>query len=125
MFIKCPPIVFIINRQFNDRSHKDIEETAKHELEEETGIKTQNVEYFGMFAGFVTKATEKIYCYFVDNAEFNSQQNLDENEEIEVVEYTFDEVEKLIQNNQINAAITVAAWDLAKRKYSHRFSSWK
>lgn len=107
-----------------ETEHQNIEETAKHELEEETGIKVDNLEYFGVFAGFVTKATEKIYCYFVDNAEINSQQNLDENEEIEVITYSFDEVEELIQKNEIHAAITVAAWDLAKRKYAHKFSSW-
>ncbi len=108
-----------------ENEHKEIQETARHELEEETGIKVEELEYFGVFAGFVTKATEKVYCYFVENAEINSEQNLDENEEIEVVTYTFNEVEELIQENKINAAITVAAWDLAKRKYAHKFSSWK
>jgi hypothetical protein len=56
---------------------------------------------------------------------FNSKQHLDENEEIEVVTYSFEELESLIATNHINAAITVAAWDLAKRKYSDKFSSWK
>lgn len=108
-----------------ESEHKDIAETAKLELEQETGIKVDNLEYLGFFAGFVTKATEKVHCYFVDNAPFNSQQDLDKNEEIEVVTYSFQEVENLLKNNQVNAAITIAAWDLAKRKYGHKFETWK
>ncbi len=108
-----------------EHDHTDIAQTAKHELEEETGINTDSLDYLGVFSGFVTKATEKIYCYFVDNVEFNSKQNLDENEEIEIVLLSFAEVEALIDRNEINAAITLAAWDLAKRKYSHKFESWK
>lgn len=108
-----------------ENNHTDIEETAKHELEEETGIRVEKLEQFGVFAGFVTKATEKVYCFFVENVQFNSQQNLDENEEIQVVTYSYEEIEDLIKNNKLNAAITVAAWDLAKRRYAYKYASWK
>ena len=108
-----------------ENNHKNIKETAIHELEEETGIKTNSLNFIGIFSGFVTKATEKVHCYLVENAEFNSIQNLDETEEIEVIALSFDEVELLIEKNKINAAITVAAWDLTKRKFKHKFSTWK
>lgn len=100
-----------------EASHKNFEETALHELAEETGIVAKNLEYFGTLAGFVTKATEKCYCYFAKNVEFNSQQKLDQNEEIEVVLLSPDELDEQIDTNKIQAAITIAAWRLAKAKF--------
>ncbi len=108
-----------------ENNHKNIEETALHELAEETGIQTNSLEYLGVFSGLTTKATEKVYCYLVENAIFNSQQHLDENEDIEVMVYNFAEIEALIEKNQINASVTVACWDLVKRKYQNKFASWK
>lgn len=108
-----------------EKHHQNIEETAKHELEEETGIKTDSVEYYATIAPFVTKGTEKIYCYLAENVEFNSQQKPDENEEIEVVVVSFAELERLIATNELQAAVTIAAWELAKKKFSHRFADWR
>lgn len=108
-----------------EASHADLADTARHELEEETGIKAESMEYFGVFSGFVTKATERVHCFLAHTVEFNSKQRLDENEEIEVVLFQFAEVEKMLANNQINAAVTVAAWDLARRSFGHRFTSWQ
>lgn len=98
-------------------SHKSLAETAHHELEEETGIQVENLEYFGTIAGFVTKGTEKVHCYFAKDVEFNSYQKLDNNEDIEVVLLSPKELDVLIDSNQIQAALTIAAWRLAKNKY--------
>ena len=100
-----------------ENSHKNLEETAQHELEEETGILAEHLEYFGTIAGFVTKGTEKVHCFFTRDAEFNSQQKLDDNEEIEIVLFSPEEFDELIDTNQIQAALTIAAWRLAKTKY--------
>lgn len=100
-----------------EKSHKDIEQTALHELEEETGIRATDTQYFATLAGFVTKATEKVSCFLARNVEFNSKQKLDLNEEIEVVTLTPKELDLMIENNEIQAAITVAAWELAKKKF--------
>lgn len=101
-----------------EKYHKNIEETAKHELEEETGIRTENIEYFGVLAGFVTKATEKVHCYIARDVEFNSVQTLDVNEDIEVLTLTSEELDAMIDANEVVAAITIAAWRLAKSKFS-------
>ncbi len=98
-------------------SHKNLEETARHELEEETGILVPNLEYFGTIAGFVTKGTEKVHCFFTKDVEFNSQQRLDDTEDIEVVLLSPKELDELIDSNQIQAASTIAAWRLAKDKF--------
>jgi len=97
--------------------HADLKETATHELEEETGIHTINLEHFTTIAGFTTKGTEKIYCFLAQGIEFNSKQNLDDNEEIEVLTLTFDEVESMIKSGEIPTAITIAAWEIAKKKF--------
>lgn len=105
--------------------HIDIEEAARHELEEETGIKCEKLEYFATVAPFVTKATEKVFCYVAENVEFNSTQSFDENEEIEVVILSFQELEELIATNDIQAAVTIAAWELAKKKFTSKFVGWQ
>lgn len=104
-----------------EKNHVNIEDTAKHELEEETGIRTNSIEYFGSISPFVTKGTEKIFCYLAENVEFNSSQKLDENEDIEVVLLSFSELENMIAANEIQAAVTIAAWELAKKKFPEKF----
>lgn len=108
-----------------EKHHQDVAEAAQHELEEETGIHSESLEYFATVAPFVTKGTEKVFCYLAPNAEFNSTQNFDENEDIEVVLLSFTELEEKIASNEIQAAVTIASWELAKKKFAHRFSSWK
>ncbi len=62
-------------------SQTDMQDTAIHELEEETGIRVskEDLKYFFKFNGFPTKATEVVYLYFVKDCEFNSKQNQDPN----------------------------------------------
>ncbi len=102
--------------------HQNIKEVAIYELEEETGIKTQDVEYFATFAGFVTKGTEKVYCFLARNVVINTDQKLDQNEDIEVKVFEPQEIDTLIEENKIQAAITVAAWEVAKKKFPDLFA---
>ena len=105
-----------------ESSHNNLIETAKHELEEETGIVTSDFEYFATFAGFVTKATEKVSCFLAKNVNINSVQKLDDNEDIEVILLNPEEVDKLIFKNIIQAAITISAWEVAKKKFPELFN---
>lgn len=95
-----------------------LEETALRELEEEAGIKTGVLEYFATLAGFVTKGTEKVSCFLARDIEINSQQKLDEIEDIEIMIFNPEEIDQFIYENKIQAAITVAAWTVAKAKFS-------
>lgn len=102
-----------------EASHMNMDETAQHELEEETGIrvKLEQLTHFAKATGFSTKATEIVYYYLAKNCEFNSQQHLDTTEAIEVVSLSFYEMDELILNNKIWCAQTIAGWELAKKKF--------
>lgn len=105
-----------------ESNHKDFLDTARHELEEETGIKTDNLVEFGVFAGFTTKGTERIHCFLAQEVEFNSVQHFDPNEEIEVVQYTPSEFDQMIVSGQIISAQAIAVWYTAKLKFPDLFS---
>ncbi len=104
-------------------SHRDMDETAQHELEEETGIKVEpsQLTQFARFSGFSTKATELVFAYLAVDCKFNSQQNFDPNEDIEVVQLSFEEVDRMIELNEIWCSQTVACWELAKKKFPKVF----
>src|SRR3989339_265348 len=97
--------------------HKDFLELAKHELEEEIGIKvkTNQLKHFATLSGFTTKGSERVWFYFAKDLEFNSKQNLDSNEEIEIVLLNFEEMDEYIYNGKIWTSQTIAGWMLAKK----------
>lgn len=98
--------------------HKDMLETAIEELTEETGIRTANLVYIATIAGFTTKASEKVKCYMAFDVEVGDEQHLDENEVIEVVEFSKEQIDQLIYDGKMLSAISIAAWVLAKNKFS-------
>lgn len=98
--------------------HADIDELALHELEEEVGIKAKKnqLTQFAKLSGFSTKASEIVFAYLATECEFNSTQNLDPNEEIEILTVSFEEMDDLVESGQIWCSQTIAAWILAKMK---------
>ena len=105
-----------------EERHKDFKELAQHELEEETGIHSENLEEFAVVAGFVTKGSERIHFFLARDVEFNSTQKFDPTEEIEVLQYTPAEFEAMIKEGKILGSQTIAGWALAKLKYPTLFS---
>lgn len=106
-----------------EKEHANMDETARHELEEETGIKVEldQLNKFARFSGFSTKATEIVYAYLAFDCKFNSKQNFDPTEDIEIKNFTISEMDKLIENNTIFCAQTIACWELAKKKFPQLF----
>lgn len=102
--------------------HTDFRELALHELEEEAGIRASQIEEFAVFAGFVTKGSERIHCFLARDVEFNSAQSFDPNEEIEVVLFTFAEFDQAIREGKILGSQSIAIWYVAKLKYPDLFS---
>jgi ADP-ribose pyrophosphatase len=104
--------------------YQDMTEAAQHELEEEVGIKVtrEQLKEFGVLSGFSTKATERVYAYLAIECSFNSTQRLDETEDIEVLVLSPAEVEEAIINGKIWCSLTIAGWELAKKKFPDVFT---
>jgi 8-oxo-dGTP pyrophosphatase MutT (NUDIX family) len=89
---------------------KSIEETALAELEEEVGIKTSadNLVFLGKIANNPTKTKHIKYCYLAKNLEFNSEQKLDDTEDIEIIKVSPQKALEMIKNNEIWISDSVA-----------------
>lgn len=85
------------------QKNKSIEESALAELEEETGIKTtiENLKPIGKISNTPTKSTHITYGYLATELEFNSTQNLDVTEDIEIIQKTPLETIEMIKNGEI------------------------
>ncbi len=107
-----------------EKKHTSMSEAALHELEEEVGIRADQsqLHFIAKVHAFSTKASEVVHLFLAENCEFNSQQNLDANEDIEILELSFSEVEEKILNGQIWDAEAIAAWELAKKKFPEQFA---
>ncbi len=102
--------------RYEPKKHRDIKETAKLELEEETGINVSinDLVFIGKIAEGTTKSTAVAHAFIVKGVEFNSQQKLDDNEEIEVLLLSNDEIDQYIKEGKIWDATAISIWQLAK-----------
>jgi ADP-ribose pyrophosphatase len=100
--------------------HENLIDTAQKELHEETGIVVEKNSLipFAILSGFTTKSSEKVHFFFVSEVEITHEQKFDENENIEVVILSFDEMEEYIKERKIIAAQTIAGWYIAKNKFA-------
>ena len=89
---------------------------AARELEEETGYKSNDLVFLITVATTVAFCNEKIDIYLARNL-IQSKQHLDEDEFVEVEEYTVDELVDMIYAGKINDAKTIAAILAYKNKY--------
>jgi 8-oxo-dGTP pyrophosphatase MutT (NUDIX family) len=107
-----------------EKGETDFKALAQRELEEETGIHVELNQLMPLakFAGFTTKASEFVYSFVGKDCEINSQQHLDATEEIEVIMMKPYELDDLINKDHILCAQTIAAWELAKRKFPELLS---
>lgn len=106
-----------------DKQHKDFTDLAQSELEEETGIKVdkKNLQEIAILGGFTTKGSERVHSFLARDCEFNSNQKLDNNEEIEVIKISFSEMDRMITRGEIWTSQTIACWYIAKLKFPEIF----
>ncbi len=81
---------------------------AARELEEETGYKSQNLEFLLSLRTTVAFCNEKIEVYLARNL-VKTKQNLDEDEYIDVEIYDVDELLQMIYSGEIEDSKTVAS----------------
>jgi 8-oxo-dGTP pyrophosphatase MutT (NUDIX family) len=82
---------------------KTVKETAVIELEEEVGIKTSidNLVLIGKAINNSTKTDHVSYCYLAKDLEFNSKQNLEMTEEIEIIQVTPIQAIEMVKSGEI------------------------
>ena len=85
--------------------------TAKRELEEETGFLAKNIKFLGKCLPSVAYTSEVIHLYYASDLE-KTHTHLDENEFVEVFYLTEEEVIEKIKNGEISDAKTVQAFAL-------------
>lgn len=100
-----------------DDPKEPTKECAYRELEEETGYRTETLEYLITVNTTVAFCDEKIDIYVARNLA-ESKQNLDEDEEIEILACTIDELQEKILKGEITDAKTIAALMAYARKYN-------
>jgi ADP-ribose pyrophosphatase len=96
------------------KEHASIIETAKEELEEETGLKAKKIKKVATFF-LATGHHTQICNTFLATGLMKGQQKLDDSEEdMKVKKVTMKEFEKMIKNGKIKDGPTLAAFGLAK-----------
>lgn len=85
-------------------------ESAINELNEEVGIKTSesNLIPLGKVTNNPTKTTHVTYGFLATNLDYNSKQNLEKTEEIEILEFSPKSVLEMIKNGDIIVADTIS-----------------
>ncbi len=94
---------------------------AKRELQEETGYVAKSWESMGVFIPSGAYLEEKIYLYVAKELSFIGQ-NLDEDEHIEVQQFTIEEMINKIMNNEIidgkTMAVVLKYYNSIKQKHN-------
>ncbi len=88
------------------------EQSARDELEEETGYRAPIFESLGWMYPVPAIFTNKFYVFLADQAEPSGRKNPDETEEIETVLVPLDEVKGYIRSGKINCSVVIAALHL-------------
>ena len=89
---------------------KTVEESALAELQEETGIKTTltNLKFIGKISNNPTKTNQVTHGFLARELEFNSSQNFDPTEDIELLLVSPKKVLQMIRDGEIWVGDSVA-----------------
>jgi len=85
-----------------DEKPKD---AMRRELLEETGYQFDDIELIATVYANPSTANNHTYCYLAKNGKKVQEQSLDENEDLQVEEYTIEEVKQLLMDNKIAQAL--------------------
>lgn len=88
------------------------EQSAREELEEETGYESEKVELLGWMHPLPALFTNRFYVYVARDAKPTGNLNPDETEEIETVLVPMEEVREYIRTGRITCGVMIAALHL-------------
>ena len=100
----------------NREPNEDPELCARRELREETGFKAKTVRRLGFIYPSPGYVDEKIEIFFADVDAESGQTDPDEDEHVEVVLLTRDEIVGKISRNEIHDSKTLATWLLYEKR---------
>lgn len=92
-----------------------VEENAIKELREETGFTANQLDQIGEFSPY-TGASDEITTLFIATKLQESPLPSDPTEQIEVLKFSFEEIEDMVEKNIIWDGLTLAAWSIGKNK---------
>lgn len=87
---------------------ENVEDAAKRELREETGMIAEELVYLGYFHPTPAYCKEKIHMYFARGLK-ETETDLDEDEFVEASTVPFDELYKMVLTNSVTDGKTVLA----------------
>jgi 8-oxo-dGTP pyrophosphatase MutT (NUDIX family) len=99
-----------------DPHETDPLEAAKRELLEETGYSAGKVEEVAVVATNPATQNNRLHCYLATDCELTHELDHDENEELEVVLVSMDELLQMLRSNQIIQSLHVASMFYALQK---------
>ncbi len=91
-----------------DDTDKDVEEAITRELLEETGFVFSSYDYLGRISSNPSTNSNLLHMFLARGGKKVAQQVLDENEEIEVVLLSLNELKQLLRENKILQAMHVS-----------------
>lgn len=84
------------------------EQSAREELEEETGYQAEVLEFLGWMHPMPAIFTNRFYVYAARNATPTGRLNPDETEEIETVLVPLDQIREYIRSGKITCSVMIA-----------------
>jgi len=91
-----------------DDTDKDFQEAIARELLEETGYSFSTFDYLGRISPNPSTNTNLLHMFLARGGKKIAEQALDENEEIEVILLTIDELKQLLRENKIVQSMHVS-----------------
>ncbi len=91
------------------------EDAARRELREETGRTALRLVHLGTLFASPGYVDERIEAYYADVGGDVEALDPDEDERIDVLSFTMDEVERMIASNELRDAKTLAMWAMYRR----------
>lgn len=91
-----------------DDSDKNLEDAIAREVLEETGYSFTSYEYLGRISPNPSTNSNLLHMFLAKGGKKVAKQQLDDNEEIEVMELSTEELKKLIRENKIVQAMHVS-----------------
>ena len=99
-----------------DATDKSYEDAIRRELLEETGYQFTDVVPLGKISANPSTNSNLMHMFLATGGKKVKEQSLDDNEEIEIIELSFDELKQLIDENKILQAMHMSTIWYALRK---------